>query len=31
MKLKVLQAMRPESGYWIAPNWPSIAKMTVTP
>ena len=23
--------MRPESGFWIAPNWSEIGKMTMTP
>ena len=22
--------MRPESNFWIAPNWPQIEKMTMT-
>ena len=22
--------MRPESGFWIAPNWPQVGKMTMT-
>ena len=29
MKIKVLQTIRPESGFWIAPNWPKIGKMTM--
>ena len=32
MKMEVLQnvSMRPESGFWIALNWPLIEKMTMT-
>ena len=30
MKIKVLQTIHPESGFWIAPNWPQIGKMTMT-
>ena len=29
MKMHVLQIMRPESGFRIAPNWPYIRKMTM--
>ena len=27
--MQVLQTMRPESGFQIAPNWPKIGKMTM--
>ena len=30
MKIKVLQTMHPEFGFWIAPNWPQIGKMTTS-
>ena len=30
MKMRILQTMRPESGFRIAPNWPKIKKMTMT-
>ena len=30
MKMEVLQTMRSESGFRIAPNWPKIGKMTMT-
>ena len=30
MKIYVLQIIRPESGFWIAPNWPQVGKMTMT-
>ena len=30
MKINVLQTMRPESGFRIAPNWPKIEKVTMT-
>ena len=27
---EILQTMRPESGFWIAPYWPKIGKITMT-
>ena len=30
MKMYILQTMHPESGFWIAANWPKIGKMTMT-
>ena len=30
MKTYVFQTMRLEFGFWIAPNWPKIGKMTMT-
>ena len=30
VEIYVLQVMRPESGFWMPPNWPQIGKMTMT-